>query len=209
MQLLKIILKPGKEQSIKRFHPWIFSGAIKHLPEGIKEGAVVELYSAKDEYLATGHYQIGSIAVRILSFLQEKIDLEFWEKKISIALQVRSILGLTENPDTNVFRLVNAEGDGMPGLIADYYNGTLVLQFHSVGMYMVRNELIEAFGTVLGFKLKAIYDKSETTLPFKAGLNPVNQYLYGSPETDMVKENGLQFIVNWESGQKTGFFIDQ
>jgi 23S rRNA (cytosine1962-C5)-methyltransferase len=205
----KIILKPGKEQSVKRYHPWIFSGALRSSCKDIKEGDVVDIYSSANEYLATGHYQVGSIAIRILSFKQVSIDIDFWIKTIQNAFNLRLVSGLAGNQETNVYRLINAEGDGLPGLVADYYNGTLVIQFHSIGMFLSKEKLAEAFIKVLGKQLIAVYDKSETTIPFKSGIIPQNSYLYGKPETNIVTENGLKFYVDWESGQKTGFFIDQ
>jgi len=205
----KILLKPGKEQSVKRLHPWVFSGAIKSSCQDIHEGDVVDVYSADNKFLATGHYQIGSIAVRILSFEQVNIDIDFWKMRIQLAYNFRKDSGLTDDPITNVYRLINAEGDGLPGLIADYYNGTIVLQIHSIGIFHARDHLAEAFRHVLDSRLKAVYDKSELTIPFKSGLRTKNSYIYGHPESNVVIENGLKFSVDWEHGQKTGFFIDQ
>jgi 23S rRNA (cytosine1962-C5)-methyltransferase len=204
----KIFLKSGKEQSIQRFHPWIFSGAIKAIEGNPEEGDLVEIYSNKSEYLATGHYQKGSIAVRIVSFIQETIDQAFWEKKIAKAWQLRSCLQLTNNPDTNVYRLIHGEGDGMPGLIVDVYNNTAVMQSHSVGMYRINRMLAKIIKDVTG-NITSIYDKSEGTLPFKAPVQPKNCYLVGDANPGQVMEYGNKFLVDWEEGQKTGFFIDQ
>jgi len=208
-KMAKIFLKPGKEQSLKRFHPWVFSGAIGKAEGKSEEGDLVNIYSSQGEFLATGHCQVGSIAVRILTFDEVETDYNFWKTKIEKAWNVRKALGLTENSETNVFRLVHAEGDGMPGLIVDFYNGTAVLQMHTVGMYLVRDMLTKALCEVLGDKLKAVYDKSEKSLPFKAGVESVDSYLFGENNETEVLENGLRFIVDWLEGQKTGFFIDQ
>jgi len=207
--LAKIFLKPGKEQSLKRFHPWVFSGAIGKAEGKPEEGDLVNVYSANGEFLATGHCQVGSIAVRLLTFEQQQIEYNFWKTKIENAWNARKALGLTENSETTVFRLVHAEGDGMPGLIIDFYNGTTVMQMHSVGMYLVREMLVNALREVLGDKLKAVYDKSEKSLPFKAGVESKDSYLFGENNDSEVLENGLRFKVDWLEGQKTGFFIDQ
>ncbi len=204
-----VILKSGKDQSVRRFHPWVFSGAIKKIKGNVREGDLVAVYDNKDEFLAIGHYQIGSIAVRILTFKEEEIDAEFWKRKIETAYILRNEIGLADNEQTNSYRLVGAEGDGMPGLIIDFYNGTAVVQMHSVGMYLIQDILVDALKEVLGDKLKAVYNKSEGSLPFKANLNPVNDYVWGKPESKIALENGLKFHVDWEKGQKTGFFIDQ
>ncbi len=204
-----VILKSGKDQSVRRFHPWVFSGAIKKIKGNVREGDLVAVYDNKDEFLAIGHYQIGSIAVRILTFKEEEIDAEFWKRKIETAYILRKEIGLADNEQTNSYRLVGAEGDGMPGLIIDFYNGTAVVQMHSVGMYLIQDILVDALKEVLGDKLKAVYNKSEGSLPFKANLNPVNDYVWGKPESKIALENGLKFHVDWEKGQKTGFFIDQ
>jgi 23S rRNA (cytosine1962-C5)-methyltransferase len=204
-----VILKSGKDQSVRRFHPWVFSGAIKKIKGNVNEGDLVAVYDNKDEFLAIGHYQIGSIAVRILTFENEEIDASFWKKKIEQAYLLRKEIGLADSDDTNAYRLVGAEGDGMPGLIIDYYNGTAVVQMHSVGMYKIRDILVETLKEVMGDKLKAVYNKSEGSLPYKANLNPVNDYVWGAPPSKIALENGLKFQVDWEKGQKTGFFIDQ
>ena len=207
--IIKIVLKPGKEQSLKRFHTWVFSGAIQKIYSKVAEGDLVSVYSAENEFLGTGHYQIGSIAIRIVTFSDEVIDYNFWKKKIENIWNLRKSLGFAETTETNVFRLVNGEGDGMPGLIIDFYNGTAVMQMHSIGMYLIREELVKALKEVLGEKLKAVYDKSAKTLPFKADINPDDGYLFGEGSNKEVLEYGLKFNVDWETGQKTGFFIDQ
>ena len=205
----KIILKPGKEQSVKRFHPWIFSGAIGKSEGKPEEGDVVNVYSADGEFLAMGHCQIGSIAVRILSFEPANPDFGFWKMKIEKAWNLRKSMGIAGNSETNVFRLIHAEGDGMPGLIVDYYNGTAVIQMHTVGMYLVREMLVKALREVLGERLKAVYDKSAKSLPYKADISSEDGYLFGEETETEVLENGLRFNVDWLEGQKTGFFIDQ
>ena len=209
MTLPIVTLKSGKEQSLKRFHPWLFSGAIKHISQELNEGDLVKVISNNNEFLGIGHYQIGSIAVRIVSFEDQEIDREFWKKKLAFALSLRNDLDLLANDKTNVFRLIHGEGDGMPGLIVDFYNGTAVYQAHSVGMYHIRFELAELLKELLGDSLAAVYDKSDKTLPFKAEIKPENGYLLGLSEPCIVKEYGLSFKVDWIEGQKTGFFIDQ
>ncbi|SHE43807.1 SAM-dependent methyltransferase [Mariniphaga anaerophila] len=206
---VKVVLKSGKDQSLKRFHPWVFSGAIKKIYGQVSEGDLVEVFSNKDEFLGIGHYQIGSIAIRIVSFVKAEPDYNFWKTKIQKAWDYRKSLGFDKKSDTNVFRLIHAEGDGLPGLIVDFYNGTAVLQMHSVGMHLIREDLVKALQEVLGDKLKAVYDKSEKTLPFKAEIQPKDALLFGTPESNEVLEYGLKFKVDWETGQKTGFFIDQ
>ncbi len=205
----KIVLKSGKDQSLKRFHPWVFSGAIKKIYGPVNEGDLVTVFSNKDEFLGIGHYQIGSIAIRIVSFVEVEPDFNFWKKKIESAWYLRKKLGYTERAETNVFRLIHAEGDGMPGLIIDYYNGTAVMQMHSIGMYLIREELVKALQEIMGDKLKAVYNKSAKTLPFKANIEPKDEYLFGNGSSNEVLEYGLKFKVDWEHGQKTGFFIDQ
>ncbi len=208
-QLTKVVLKSGKDQSLKRFHPWVFSGAIKKIKGQVSEGDLVAVYSNQDEFLGIGHYQIGSIAVRMVSFQQTVPDFDFWKEKILKAWKYRHKIGFEGKPDNNIFRLIHAEGDELPGLIVDFYNGTAVMQMHSVGMFLIRNLLVKALQEVLGDNLKAIYDKSEKTLPFKAGLDAKDGLVYGKSETNLVAEHGLVFKVDWEAGQKTGFFIDQ
>lgn len=205
----KVVLKKGKEESILRFHPWVFSGAIDRIEGTVQEGDVVVVHASDDHFLGIGHSAIGSIAVRIFSFQNIFPDLNFWCEKIASAYQLRRNIGLTLRSQTNVFRLIHGEGDGMPGLIVDFYNGTAVLQAHSVGMWLIRELLTEALKMVLGNQLDAVYDKSSKTLPFKASIEPVDGYLYGRQTTRAVMEDGNHFLVDWEEGQKTGFFVDQ
>ncbi len=209
MEKPKIILKSGKEQSIRRYHPWIFSGAIKNIVGKPVEGDIVNVFDNKDTFLAVGHYQPASIAVRILSFEEVDPDIDFFRNKIREALNYRASIGLTENPLTNVYRLVHGEGDNLPGLIVDYYNGVVVMQMHSVGMYRMRKEIAQILKELLGDHITAIYDKSEATIPFMSGIKGVNEFLYGNSSPVVVNENGFKFKIDWESGQKTGFFIDQ
>lgn len=205
----KITLKAGKDRSVFRYHPWIFSGAIASGEGDLQEGNVVKVYSSDGQFLATGHCQIGSIAVRILTFKDENIDYNFWRDRIANAYQMRRSIGLTESPTNNVYRLVHGEGDDLPGLVVDYYAGVAVVQFHSVGMFLERENIAKALVEVLGDKITAIYDKSESTLPFKAEIEPHNGYLYGKADNFIALENGLKFNVDWLEGQKTGFFVDQ
>ena len=205
----RIVLKPGKDRSVFRRHPWIFSGAIAQITPNLQEGDVVQVYNAEGQYLATGHWQIGSIAVRILTFEDETIDYAFWLGRIAAAWRMRQAIGLADLADNNVFRLVHGEGDHLPGLVVDYYAGVAVVQFHSVGMYREREHIARALREVLGERITAIYDKSESTLPYKADITPQNGYLYGKAENFVAMENGLKFYVDWLEGQKTGFFIDQ
>jgi 23S rRNA (cytosine1962-C5)-methyltransferase len=207
--MIKILLKPGKDQSILRFHPWIFSGAIKTIEGKPAEGELVIVYSDKNEFLAIGHYQIGSIAVRIISFEEVAIDYPFWKNKILQSYQLRKNLGLTENNDTNVYRLVHGEGDGLPGLIIDIYNNTAIMQSHSIGMYHVRNDIARAIKEIYNERITAIYDKSEATLPFKANTGAKNEFISGNGLPGEVVEYNNRFMVDWIEGQKTGFFIDQ
>jgi 23S rRNA (cytosine1962-C5)-methyltransferase len=209
MEFAKITLKPGKEQSIQRFHPWIFSGAIKSVSGEITEGDVVEVFDNHGNFLAMGHSQIGSIAVRIFSFSRIVPDQAFWIKKIEQAIAVRKAAGLFNNNETNSYRMIYAEGDGMPGLIVDMYNGTAIMQIHTVGMYLIKETICDALQAVLGPKLKAIYNKSEGTMPFKAAIDPANGFLRGKTTDKTATENGLHFYVDFEKGQKTGFFLDQ
>lgn len=207
--LASFFLKPGKEQALKRFHPWVFSGAISKADGKPQEGDLVNVFAANGEFLAMGHCQIGSITVRILSFEPAEANYDFWKSKIQKAWNLRKSLGLTDNPETNVFRLVHAEGDGLPGLVIDFYNGTAVIQTHTVGMFLVREMLVEALKEVLGDMLKAVYDKSEKSLPYKAEVLSEDGYLFGEGAGKEVAEHGLRFKVDWAEGQKTGFFIDQ
>ncbi len=208
--MIHIQLKQGKEQSLQRFHPWIFSGAIQKMDGTPQEGDVVEVTDALGSFLAVGHYQIGTIAVRVLSFEPVAIDQAFYDMRISEAFELRKKLGLVGNDHTNAYRLIHGEGDRLPGLVIDMYNGTAVVQMHSVGMYVQRALIEEALRKVLGNNIKAIYNKSEGTLPYKAGLDPHNAYVWGTAPEEMVAlENGLKFAPDWERGQKTGFFVDQ
>jgi 23S rRNA (cytosine1962-C5)-methyltransferase len=210
MNYIKITLKPKKEESLLRFHPWIFSGAIQQIQGNPKEGDVVEIYNSNNEYCATGHYQIGSIAVRIFSFEKITPDFSFWKNKIEKACQLRVDLGLARNPENNTYRLIHGEGDSMPGLIVDIYGKTAVMQAHSAGMHTIRMELANAIIEVLSPEVENVYYKSETTLPFKANLNPKDDYLIGKEDKQCIAiENGLKFHVDWLKGQKTGFFTDQ
>lgn len=205
----RVILKKGKEESLLRFHPWVFSGAINNIDGAVEEGDVVTVYSSDNKFLGIGHCAIGSIAVRIFSFREVTPDLNFWKDKLQAAYDLRKNIRLTGNSHTNVYRLVHGEGDCLPGLIIDYYNGTAVFQAHSVGMWLIREILVEALKIVLGENLKAVYDKSSKTLPFKASIEPVDGYLFGAKTAVEVIENGNRLLVDWEDGQKTGFFIDQ
>ena len=206
---VKITLKSGKDQSLRRYHPWVFSGAIKKICGEPVEGDVVEVYDNKDEFLAVGHYQPGSIAVRILSFNKVNPDKEFFRKRISSAIDYRVKLGLLNDESTNVFRLVHAEGDNLPGLIIDFYNGVAVMQMHSIGMYRMRNEIADILSELPGRMIRAVYDKSESTIPFMSGIKGVNEFLVGDSERAIVSEYDRKFIIDWTTGQKTGFFVDQ
>lgn len=204
-----ITLKRGKEESLQRFHPWIFSGAIHHADAGIEEGEVVNVFAASGEFLAVGHYQIGSIAVRVLSFRQIEIDSQFWESRIAAALAMRISVGIADNADNNTYRLVHGEGDNLPGLVIDCYGNTAVMQAHSVGMHVCRQAICDALIRVMGDRIANVYYKSETTLPFKADLRQENGFIYGGSDDNTAVENGLKFHVDWLKGQKTGFFVDQ
>jgi 23S rRNA (cytosine1962-C5)-methyltransferase len=209
MDRIKVVLKSGKDQSPLRFHPWIFSGAIKKIYGEPVEGDVVDVYDNKDNLLGVGHYAPGSIAVRILAFEKINPDINFFREKIRSAIDYRKAVGIFNNPVTNVFRLIHAEGDSLPGLIIDYYNGVAVMQMHSIGMYRMRNEISTILLELLEPSLIAVYDKSENTIPFMSGVKPESGFLFGSSEPMVVTENGLKFKIDWTSGQKTGFFIDQ
>ncbi len=207
----KLILKRGKEESLKRFHPWVFSGAIYRMEGSPTEGDIVDVYTSERQFVARGHYQIGSITVRILSFTDEEIDQQWWSAKVRAAYCMREALGLTDNPQTTCYRLIHGEGDSLPGLVVDIYGSTAVIQCHSVGIYRSREAISEALRELFGSRLNALFDKSSGTLPYNAGLNAQDGYLWGKPASLEVPilENGCRFRVNWESGQKTGFFIDQ
>ena len=209
----RVILKRGRDESLRRFHPWVFSGAVAQVQGSPAEGDIVGVYSAEGQFLASGHWQVGSIAVRILSFDADPTAPGFWTDSIARALAVREAVGLAGSEDTTCFRLVHGEGDGLPGLIIDWYDGVCVMQAHSAGMFRAKAQICEALRTVFGERLKAVYDKSSGTAPFKAGLDLIDGYLwraegFTAAET-VVLENGRKFLVNWEEGQKTGFFLDQ
>jgi 23S rRNA (cytosine1962-C5)-methyltransferase len=206
---VRIVLKSGKDQSVKRYHPWIFSGAIKKLYGEPVEGDLVHVYSNQDEFLGSGHFQDSSIAVRIISFTEKEVGESFYAERIREAVSAREQSGLLDNPDTNVFRLVNAEGDGLPGLIIDFYNGAAIMQFHSIGMHRSRELIAHGLKETLGEKLTTIYDKSSSTLPSRYASDFENEYMYGEPGSGEVTEHGNKFAIDWEKGQKTGFFIDQ
>ena len=205
----QIFLKSGKEESLKRFHPWIFSGAIHHMDEGIEEGETVRVITAAGEFIAVGHYQIGSIAVRVLSFEDIEINTDFWCERLQSALDVRIGVGIADSPTNNTYRLVHGEGDYLPGLVIDCYGSTAVMQAHSVGMHVCRNEICQALVQVMGDRIANVYYKSETTLPYKADLHQENGFLVGGDASNVAMENGLKFHIDWLRGQKTGFFVDQ
>ncbi len=210
MNYKKIYLKPGKDESLKRFHPWVFSGAIQRIEGDVEEGEVVDVFTAKGDFIARGHYQVGSIAVRVLTFKQaEAIDADYWTRKLQTAYTLRQALGLAGNPRNNTYRLVHGEGDNLPGLIIDVYDHTAVMQAHSVGMHVFRRQIADALLQVMGDVIQHIYYKSETTLPFKAELDAENGFLHGGSPENIAMENGLLFHVDWLKGQKTGFFVDQ
>ena len=204
-----IILRKGKEESLKRFHPWIFSGAVHHIEGDPAEGDIVEVLNSEGRFIALGHWQIGSIAVRVLTFNRQKIDAEFWKKRLSSALDVRHSIGVAGTSYNNMYRLVHGEGDNLPGLIIDIYGKNAVMQAHSVGMHVCRMEIAQALKAVMGDDLKAVYYKSETTLPFKASLGQENGFILGDSDDNVAIENGLKFHIDWLKGQKTGFFVDQ
>ena len=205
----KIYLKKGKEESLKRFHPWVFSGAIQHQPENIDEGEVVRVMTAGGEFIAVGHFQIGSIAVRVLSFDDEEVNDNFWHGKLQSAFDMRRSIGIVDNPDNNTYRLVHGEGDNVPGLVIDVYGETAVMQAHSVGIHVERHRIASQLVIVMGDRVKNVYYKSETTLPFKAGLEQEDGFIIGGSKDNVALENGLKFHVDWLKGQKTGFFVDQ
>ncbi|MCH5240892.1 MAG: class I SAM-dependent rRNA methyltransferase [Muribaculaceae bacterium] len=204
----KIVLKNGKEESILRHHPWVFSGAIAHQDPEIQEGDLVEVYSSRNKKLATGHFQIGSISVRILEFGDNTINDNFYENRLLSAFNLRKSLNLIR-PDNNCYRLVHGEGDFLPGLVVDIYSNTAVMQAHSPGMHYERMKIAEALVSLSEADIKNVYYKSDTTLPFKANLDPVNDYIVGKYDGSIAIENGLHFNIDWLKGQKTGFFIDQ
>lgn len=205
----QVYLKRGKEESLKRFHPWIFSGAIHHMDDGIREGDVVRVITAGGEFIAVGHWQVGSIAVRVLSFDDIAIDGQFWRARLADALSMRRAVGIAGNPTNNTYRLVHGEGDGLPGLVIDVYGPTAVMQAHSVGMHEAREAVCEALRDVMGDGIQGVYYKSETTLPYKAALGQEDGFIFGDSADNVATENGLRFHVDWLKGQKTGFFVDQ
>ena len=205
----QIYLKRGKEDSLKRFHPWVFSGAIHHADDGIEEGDTVRVITSSGDFIAVGHYQIGSIAVRVLSFRDVTVDSSFWESRIRSALRLRVAMGIADNSTNNTYRLVHGEGYNLPGLVVDVYGKTAVMQAHSVGMHICRMDVAQAIVKVSDGRIENIYYKSETTLPFKADLGQENGFIYGSSDDNTAMENGLRFHVDWLKGQKTGFFVDQ
>ena len=207
--MYKVIrLKRGKDESLRRFHPWVFSGAIATIDEGISEGDVVRVLTHSGDFIAVGHYQEGSIAVRVLSFSDVDIDDEFWHSRLRSAYQMRRAIGIADNPDNNTYRLVHGEGDNLPGLIIDVYGKTAVMQAHSIGMHLCRKEIARALADVMESRILHIYYKSETTLPFMTD-DDMNGFLVGGAEDNIATENGLKFRVDWLKGQKTGFFVDQ
>ena len=213
----QVYLKRGKEESLLRFHPWVFSGAIHHIDEGIEEGEVVKVVNEHGDFIAVGHFQLGSIAVRVLSFSDENIDDVFWSRRLTSALCVRQTIGLADRPDNNTYRLVHGEGDLLPGLVIDIYGQTAVMQAHSVGMHLCREAIARQLVKVMDGRIAHVYYKSETTLPGKLrdgdttmeSSEPLSYFIYGGSDDNTAMENGLLFYVDWLRGQKTGFFVDQ
>ena len=204
-----IYLKRGKEESLLRFHPWVFSGAIHHADAGIQEGETVRVIASTGDFIAVGHYQVGSIAVRVLSFSDITIDQSFWRERLAAAITMRCHIGIADNPENNTYRLVHGEGDWLPGLVIDCYGSTAVMQAHSVGMHLNRMDICQALTDVMGGRIQQVYYKSETTLPYKAHLEEEDGFIFGQTDDDIAVENGLKFHVDWLRGQKTGFFVDQ
>ena len=209
MEYKRIYLKRGKEESLKRFHPWVFSGAIHHADSGITEGETVRVIGADNTFLAVGHYQVGTIAVRILSFRDVEIDEAFWYARLKAAYEMRLSIGIAGNPLNNTYRLVHGEGDNMPGLVIDCYGDTAVMQAHSVGIHVCRKVIAEMLVKVMEGTIRNVFYKSETTLPYKAELGQENGFIIGGSNDNTAMENGLLFHVDWLRGQKTGFFVDQ
>ena len=203
----QVYLKSGKEESLRRFHPWVFSGAIRQMDEEIREGDVVRVITNHGDFIAVGHYQQGSISVRVLSFRDVPVDGDFWASRLESALQMRIAVGIADRPENNTYRLVHGEGDLLPGLIIDVYGKTAVMQAHSIGMHLSRKEIATQLVKVMGARLEHVYYKSETTLPFMDDME--NGFLYGGSDDNIAVENGLKFYVDWLRGQKTGFFVDQ
>lgn len=204
----QIQLRKGKDESLRRFHPWVFSGAIQQMEQGIEEGEIVRVVTCSGDFIAVGHYQQGSIAVRVLSFSDVQIDDEFWHSRLESALRMRQAIGIADNPDNNTYRLVHGEGDNLPGLIIDVYGQTAVMQAHSIGMHQCRKQLARVLADVMASRVQHIYYKSETTLPFMTA-DDMNGFLHGGSDDNIATENGLKFRVDWLKGQKTGFFVDQ
>jgi 23S rRNA (cytosine1962-C5)-methyltransferase len=204
----QVRLRKGKEESLKRFHPWVFSGAIANIDESVTEGDVVRVVTNSGDFIAVGHYQEGSIAVRVLTFSDVLIDDDFWHSRLLSALQMRQAIGIADNPDNNTYRLVHGEGDNLPGLIIDVYGHTAVMQAHSIGMHLCRKAIAHALKDVMESQISHIYYKSETTLPFMTA-DDMNGFLVGGSDDNIATENGLKFRVDWLKGQKTGFFVDQ
>ncbi len=204
-----IYLKRGKEESLLRFHPWVFSGAIHHADAVIQEGETVRVIASTGDFIAVGHYQVGSIAVRVLSFSDITIDQSFWRERLAAAITMRCHIGIADNPENNTYRLVHGEGDWLPGLVIDCYGSTAVMQAHSVGMHLNRMDICQALTDVMGGRIQQVYYKSETTLPYKAHLEEEDGFIFGHTDDDIAVENGLKFHVDWLRGQKTGFFVDQ
>lgn len=211
MEYPKLYLKAKKEIVVKRFHPWIFSGAIQNLPHDFEDGTIVQVYSRSEEFLATGHFYNGSIAVKIFSYEQVVATTEFWTQKLESAYTIRKKLGFTDSTTTNAYRLIHGEGDGMPGLIIDVYKNVVIFQAHSIGMYQAKEAIALAIQKLMGDKVDAIYDKSKNTLPKEYAHNVTNGYIWGddSAENCTIVENDCKFNINWVTGQKTGFFLDQ
>lgn len=205
-----LYLKRGKEESLKRFHPWIFSGAVQQIDGEPEEGEVVRVMTASNQFIAVGHWQIGSIVVRVLSFEDEVIDEAFWQRRLKVAFDLRRSIGVAGDAErNNTYRLVHGEGDCLPGLVVDVYGNTAVMQAHSVGMHVSRHEIARAIVAVTEGEVKNVYYKSETTLPYKAELGQENGFLIGGSDENVAVENGLNFYIDWLKGQKTGFFVDQ
>ena len=207
--MLNLYLNKGKDESLRRFHPWVFSGAVNHIDGKPSEGDLVRVLTHQGEFAAVGHWQIGSIAVRVLSFENEPIDHKFWVNKLATAYDVRRTIGVAGTNENTTYRLVHGEGDNLPGLVIDMYGRTAVMQAHSVGMHVCRKDIAKALQEVLGDALENVYYKSETTLPFKADLHQENGSIVGNSLDDIAVENGLKFHIDWLKGQKTGFFVDQ
>lgn len=204
-----LYLKKGKEESLMRFHPWVFSGAVHHIEGQPEEGELVRVLNSEGQFIAVGHWQIGSIAVRVLSFEDVEVNASYWEQRLQRAYEMRVGIGVAANPNNNTYRLVHGEGDNLPGLVVDVYGRTAVMQAHSVGMHLCREAVADALLKVTDGTVENIYYKSETTLPYKADLGAENGFLRGGSPENIAMENGLKFHIDWMKGQKTGFFVDQ